>query len=134
MKERAALALLVLCCALPTPAIAQQRTILMGTDEAGERLYVLPDTVVRNDPAVTVWTRTDAAPGDRSTTKVRAQRAIYDCAARSITVLRAETYDARGRLATRAVIAPDDLETLVPLDGSPQQRSLALICSAFLGR
>ena len=133
MKERAALALLVLC-ALPTQAIAQQRTILMGTDEAGERLYVLPDTVVRNDPAVTVWTRTDTAPGDRSTTRVRAQRAIYDCAARSITVLRTETYDAQGRLTSRSFIAPDDLETLAPLDGSPQQRSLALICSAFLGR
>lgn len=133
MKERVALALLFLC-ALPTQAIAQQRAILMGTNEAGERLFVLPDTVVRNDPAVIVWTRINAAPGDRSTIRVRAQRAIYDCAARSVTILRTETYDTQGQLASRAIITPEDLETLNPPEGSPQQRSLALICSAFLGR
>lgn len=119
--------------AIPSQAVAQQRKLLLGTNDQGASLFVLPDTVSRSAPAVVIWTRTDAAPNNPTPIRVLAQKAIYDCSARSITVLQREAYNSEGQILDAVIIPPDEITTTTPADGSPEQRSLAIICSAFLG-
>jgi len=130
MKGRLALAMLM--ATIPSAIHAQQRAILMGETQEGTKLFVLPDTADRSDPAVTVWTREDIPTA--TGTRTRGTRAIYDCAARSLTILRREEYDPTGRMTSETIVPVDDLSTFTPRQASPEQRTLSLICAAFLGR
>jgi hypothetical protein len=130
MKGRLVLAMLL--ATVPSAIHAQQRAILMGETQEGAKLFVLPDTADRSDPAVTVWTREELPTV--TGTRVYGTRAIYDCAARSMTILRRQERDASGRRISESIVPPDELSTFTPRQGSPEQRSLSLICAAFLGR
>ena len=124
------MALMVLA-SVPCAAQAQQRTTLLFKNDVGSSVYVLPDTVEKYGPAITAWTRVDAAPTDPSEVRVIAQKAIYDCEARAITILRREQYDRSGRRSSVTIIAPEDLRTVRPEQGRPDQWTLDILCGLF---
>jgi len=118
----------------PASANAQQDRLLLFRDESGGSVYVLPETVRRTSPAVTAWTRIDSAPTDPAEIRVRAQKAIYDCEGRTMTILRTEQYGRDGHRTSASVIPLESLRTFTPELGSTQHISMGIICALYLRR
>lgn len=134
MKDIASILIAAMILTVSTPANAQQERLLLFKSEAGANVYILPGTVRRTSPAVSAWTRMDAAPTDPSETRVMAQKAIYDCEGRTITLLRSERYDRNGRRTGVSIVPFDDLKPFTPELGSTEHITMGIVCALHLRR